>query len=84
MELSRSSTSSFPLNEERTRSIQHALTVLNEAAKDSQGELSEMIRKDLDQIRSTLASAKPQVKRAFNEMGEASREQLSKAKEKIT
>lgn len=67
----------------KVKSISHALEVLNDAAKDSSSEIKQMINTDYKRLKETLAEIKPEVKGAFREMREASKESVVQAKDKV-
>lgn len=71
------------LRKERSKSISHALDVLNEAAKDSSDEVKEMITTDVRRIKAAFEDLKPEVKGAIRELRDASATTIDQAKEKV-
>lgn len=71
------------LNLEKSKTINQALHVLNEAAKDSSDEIRTMITKDYQKIKEALGEVKPEILRAVRELREASEEMIVKTKDKI-
>ncbi len=63
-------------NNEKAKSISHALTILNEAAKDSSDEIRQMVSKDFRRIKETFSEHVPEVKGALREIRDASGESV--------
>jgi len=71
------------LEPKQMKSIRHAIEVLNDAARESSSEIKKMINQDYKQLKGTLVEAGPEVRDAFREMREASRESMVHAKDKV-
>ncbi|MBK8200935.1 MAG: hypothetical protein IPK68_00950 [Bdellovibrionales bacterium] len=50
---------------ERTKSIQSAMNILNEAIKESRNDVREVLERDYEQLRQSLSAIKPEVKAAL-------------------
>ncbi|MCB9027084.1 MAG: DUF883 family protein [Bdellovibrionaceae bacterium] len=70
-------------NQDEVKSIQSALQILNDAAKESSNEIKLMMDRDYNKLKGVLTDLKPEVKHAFKEFGEASQEQLKQAHETV-
>lgn len=68
---------------EDVKSIEHALHILNEAAKESSQEIKSMVNTDYNKLKNIFSDFKPEVRHAFKELGEASQEQLKEAHENV-
>ncbi len=68
---------------EHIKSIQHALSVLNDAAKDSSQEIKSMVSRDFKQLRETFSDLKPEIKGVVREIREASSESVTRVKDRI-
>ncbi|MBK7842276.1 MAG: DUF883 family protein [Bdellovibrionales bacterium] len=68
---------------ERTKSIQTAMNILNEAIKESRNDVREVLERDYEQLRQSLSAIKPEVKAALKEIGDASMERLQEARRTV-
>ncbi|MGE0615044.1 MAG: hypothetical protein AB7P04_05360 [Bacteriovoracia bacterium] len=65
------------------KSISHALSLLNDAAKDSSEEIRDMINRDYKRFKQTLTGMRPAVKGALREISAATTQSVQQAREKI-
>lgn len=70
-------------NQDKVKSLSHALEVLNGAADDSAEEIRRMINTDYNKLKNVLSEVKPNVRSAFGEVKEVTAETVSQAKDKV-
>jgi ElaB/YqjD/DUF883 family membrane-anchored ribosome-binding protein len=70
-------------NQEKVKSLNHALGVLNDAAEASGDEIRTMVNSDYRKLKRVLGDLKPEVRSAFGEMREAAAESLNNAGQRV-
>ncbi|MGK5086546.1 hypothetical protein WDW86_03230 [Bdellovibrionota bacterium FG-2] len=70
-------------DKESVKSIQHALRVLNDAAKDSSDEIKQMVSRDYRHLKETFSDLKPELTSVVRELRDASGESISRVKNRI-
>lgn len=68
--------------QEKIKSIDHALHVLNDAAEESAHEIRGMMKKDFRKLKRLFADTGPEASEAFDELREATTESVARAKDR--
>lgn len=68
---------------ERAKSLNHALSLLNDAADDSASEIRRMVNMDYNKLKRVFTEVKPDVKSALGEIKDLTSESLIHAKDNI-
>jgi ElaB/YqjD/DUF883 family membrane-anchored ribosome-binding protein len=69
--------------EARTKSLSHALSILNDSADESAKEIRGMINSDYLKLKKVFSETRPDVKGAFGEIKEVAAHTLIQAKDKV-
>ena len=78
--MNETTTSNHSTEKDKNASIENAMKLLNKAIQDSRKEVKEVLERDFEQLKKSLANTKPEMQAVFKEMGQASVEGIRKAK----